>query len=182
MLDPRYVILDSHLNFDLPFQFSQATPIIGQTENGQKTTQKTLKVLPEVIIYDVSLTLTLPPKMTVTSGLNAIAHAVEALYAQEANPIINLLAQEGIKSIAKALPIVIRGKGDVLQARSDALYGAWACGTCLGAVGMSLHHKLCHTLGSSLVGCLSIITDSPTMQAEPLTFPMQRPTPSSSLM
>ncbi|KAF9458400.1 iron-containing alcohol dehydrogenase [Collybia nuda] len=129
---------------------SEATPIIGQTQDGQKTTQKTMKVLPEVIIYDISLTLTLPTQMTVTSGLNAIAHAVEALYAQEANPIIDLLAQEGIKSLAKALPVVIRGKEqDVLQARSDALYGAWACGTCLGAVGMSLHHKLCHTLGGT---------------------------------
>ena len=33
--------------------------------------------------------------------------------------------------------------------RSDALYGAWLCGTVLGHVGMALHHKLCHTLGGS---------------------------------
>ncbi|KAG6834274.1 hypothetical protein H0H93_010735, partial [Arthromyces matolae] len=136
---------------------SEATPIIGQTENGLKTTQKTLKVLPEVIIYDVNLTLSLPPRMSVTSGINAIAHAVEALYSKEANPIIDLLAQEGIKGIASALPTIVRGQSEsqesesvLLEARSNALYGAWACGTCLGAVGMSLHHKLCHTLGVSL--------------------------------
>ncbi|KAG5641918.1 hypothetical protein DXG03_003964 [Asterophora parasitica] len=130
---------------------SEATPIIGQTEDGVKTTQKTLKVLPEVIVYDVDLTLTLPSKMSVTSGVNAIAHAVEALYSKEANPVVNLLAQEGIKAIASALPIIIheRDTPSLREARSGALYGAWACGTCLGAVGMSLHHKLCHTLGGT---------------------------------
>ncbi|KAG6845135.1 hypothetical protein H0H87_000371 [Tephrocybe sp. NHM501043] len=130
---------------------SEATTIIGQTENGLKTTQKTLKVLPEVIIYDVDLTLSLPARMTVTSGVNAIAHAVEALYSKDANPIMDLLAQEGIKSIASALPIIVNETNMevLLEARSNAQYGAWACGTCLGAVGMSLHHKLCHTLGGT---------------------------------
>jgi len=131
---------------------SEATPIIGQTKTvdgvSQKTTQKTNVVLPQVIIYDVDLTMTLPAQMTVTSGLNAIAHAVEALYAKEANPVIDNLAVQGIESIAKALP-VIHQKSDDAEARSNALFGAWACGTCLGAVGMSLHHKLCHTLGGT---------------------------------
>lgn len=108
--------------------FLQATPIIGQTENNVKTTQKTLKVLPEVVIYDVTLTLTLPAQMTITSGMNAIAHAAEALYSPEANPVINLLAEQGVASIAKALPIIHKNPQD-LEARSDALYGAWACGT-----------------------------------------------------
>ncbi|SDB50781.1 maleylacetate reductase [Pseudomonas sp. NFACC23-1] len=143
------------LNTDLPqivipttYAGSEATPIIGQTENGLKTTQRTLKVLPEVIIYDVELTLSLPAEMTVTSGLNAIAHAVEALYSKDANPLISMLAEQGIAAIACALPRIHLNPGDV-EARSDALFGAWACGTCLGAVGMSIHHKLCHTLGGS---------------------------------
>ncbi|MGP6110845.1 maleylacetate reductase [Pseudomonas aeruginosa] len=143
------------LNTDLPqivipttYAGSEATPIIGQTENGLKTTQRTLKVLPEVIIYDVELTLSLPAKMTVTSGLNAIAHAVEALYAKDANPLISMLAEQGIAAIARALPRIHTNPDD-REARSDALFGAWACGTCLGAVGMSIHHKLCHTLGGS---------------------------------
>ncbi|BGO94667.1 hypothetical protein NBRC10512_004903 [Rhodotorula toruloides] len=132
---------------------SEATPIIGQTENDKdgkplKTTQKTMKVLPEVIIYDVDLTLTLPPQMTVTSGLNAIAHAVEALWAVEANPIISNLAIQGIEAIGRSLPL-IKADSQSKDGRADALFGAWACGTCLGAVGMSLHHKLCHTLGGS---------------------------------
>jgi maleylacetate reductase len=127
---------------------SEATPILGETASGQKTTQRTLKVLPEVIIYDVDLTLTLPAALSVTSGMNAIAHAVEALYSEEANPIISLLAHEGIAALARALPIIVTRPAD-RDARSDALYGAWACGVCLGSVGMALHHKLCHVLGGS---------------------------------
>jgi maleylacetate reductase len=127
---------------------SEATPILGETEGGRKTTQRSLKVLPEVIIYDVDLTLTLPPGLTATSGMNAMAHAVEALYAENANPVISLLAEQAIAMLASALPRIVRNPRD-RDARSDALYGAWACGTCLGAVGMALHHKLCHVLGGS---------------------------------
>ena len=127
---------------------SEATPILGQTAGGQKTTLKSDKVLPEVILYDVDLTLTLPAQMTITSGMNAIAHAVEALYSPESNPMIDMLAEQGIAAIARALPIIHKDPNNK-DARSDALFGAWACGTCLGAVGMSLHHKLCHTLGGS---------------------------------
>lgn len=127
---------------------SEATPILGETAAGQKTTQRTFKVLPESIIYDVDLTMTLPKRLAAVSGMNAIAHAVEALYATELDPVIALLAQDGIRALAKALP-VINDQPDDREARSDALYGAWACGTCLGAVGMALHHKLCHVLGGS---------------------------------
>lgn len=94
-----------------------------------------------MIIYDIDLTLSLPAQMTVTSGLNAIAHAVEALWAVEANPVISNLAVQGIEAIGKSLPAISRDPND-RDGRSNALFGAWACGTCLGAVGMSLHHKL----------------------------------------
>ena len=127
---------------------SEMTPILGETEGGRKVTQSTSKVLPEVVIYDVALTLSLPPMLSGTSGINAIAHAVEALYAQSRNPIISLIAAEGIGALARALPRIAETPGDV-AARSDAQYGAWLCGTCLGAVGMALHHKLCHTLGGT---------------------------------
>lgn len=127
---------------------SEATPISGETKDGLKTTQRTLDVLPKVIVYDVNLTLSLPPQMSVTSGFNAIAHAVEALYAQDANPIISNLAEQGIAVLARSLPRIVREPANY-EARSDALFGAWACGTCLGSVGMALHHKLCHTLGGS---------------------------------
>lgn len=125
---------------------SEATPILGETENGVKRTKSDPKILPEVILYDVDLTLGLPVAMSVTSGMNAIAHAVEALYAREANPVISLLAEDGIRALVRALPTITQDPENKV-ARSDALYGAWACGVCLGSVGMALHHKVCHTLG-----------------------------------
>jgi maleylacetate reductase len=125
---------------------SEMTPILGETREGVKTTQRTLKVLPEVVIYDVDLTLLLPPSTSATSGMNAIAHAVEALYAKDRNPMISMMAEEGVSALARALPRISLDPQEQ-EARSDALYGAWLCGTCLGAVAMALHHKLCHVLG-----------------------------------
>jgi maleylacetate reductase len=127
---------------------SEMTPILGETAGGAKTTQRTLKVLPEVVIYDVELTLSLPVAVSGVSGMNALAHAMEALYARDANPVIELMALDGIRALARALPRIAEEPRD-LAARSDALYGAWLSGICLGSVGMALHHKLCHVLGGS---------------------------------
>ncbi len=127
---------------------SEMTPIWGITEGGVKRTGRDARVLPRTVIYDPDLTSSLPAGLSVTSAINAIAHAAEGLYAQDANPIHSLLAEEGIRAIAAGLPRVIANPAD-LDARSDCLYGAWLCGAVLGAVGMSLHHKLCHTLGGS---------------------------------
>lgn len=127
---------------------SEMTPIYGITEGGLKKTGRADQVLPRVVIYDPELTLGLPVGMSITSGMNAIAHAAEGLYSATTNPIIELMAQEGIRALGRALPAVRAQPGD-LDARSDALYGAWLCGTVLASVDMALHHKLCHTLGGS---------------------------------
>ena len=127
---------------------SEMTAIYGITEDGLKKTGKDLRVLPRTVIYDAELTLSLPVPLSMTSGLNAIAHSAEGLYARDGNPIMALLAEEGIRALAAALPQV-QARPDDLQARSQAQYGAWLCGTVLGNVGMALHHKLCHTLGGS---------------------------------
>lgn len=127
---------------------SEVTPSLGQTENNVKTTLKDPRVLPEVVIYDPELTLDLSDSVTVNSLLNALAHAVEGLYARDRNPMSSLMAAEGIRRVVAVLPR-LRQNGTDLQARSDALYGAWLCGSVLGSVGMALHHKLCHTLGGS---------------------------------
>ncbi|MGJ7497260.1 maleylacetate reductase [Variovorax sp. RT4R15] len=127
---------------------SEMTPIYGLTEGGLKKTGKDFRVLPRTVIYDAELSRTLPVGLSVTSGINAIAHAAEGLYAQDSNPVMDLMAQEGIAALARALP-AIRARADDIEARGDALYGAWLCGSVLGNVGMALHHKLCHTLGGS---------------------------------
>ena len=121
---------------------SEMTPILGETADGAKTTRRDTKIQPETVIYDPELTLGLPVPLSVTSGMNAIAHSVEALYAKDGNPVISMMAEEGIRALAGALP-------RLSDARTEALYGAWLCGTVLGATGMALHHKLCHVLGGS---------------------------------
>jgi alcohol dehydrogenase class IV len=127
---------------------SEMTSIYGLTEAGIKKTGRDRKVLPKTVLYDPALTVTLPSKVSGPSGMNAIAHCVEGLYAQDTNPIISLLAAEGIRALARSLPVVVKEPAN-LDARADALYGAWLAGTALGATSMSIHHKLCHTLGGS---------------------------------
>ena len=143
------------LDTDLPilaipstYAGSEMTPIYGITAEGEKKTGRDPKVLPRTVLYDVDLTLTLPVELSMTSGLNAIAHAAEGLYAPDANPVMSMIAEEGIRALAEGLPGVYADSQDP-EARWRCQYGAWLCSTVLGHLGMGLHHKLCHTLGGS---------------------------------
>jgi maleylacetate reductase len=127
---------------------SEMTPIYGITEASEKKTGRDPKVLPRTVIYDPDLSAGLPVGMSIVSGINAIAHAAEGLYARDGNPVMALMAEEGIGALAAGLKVVHERPSDI-EARGDCLYGAWLCGTVLGHVGMALHHKLCHTLGGS---------------------------------
>ena len=127
---------------------SEMTTIYGITEGGQKKTGRDPRVLPRTVIYDPLLTLSLPVGLSITSGINAMAHAAECLYAVDGNPIMDLQSEEGIAALGKALPLIHQDPSN-LEARSLALYGAWLCGQALANAGMALHHKLCHTLGGS---------------------------------
>jgi maleylacetate reductase len=127
---------------------SEMTDIVGQTTGGVKQTTRDPKALPEVIVYDVELTSTLPALVSVTSGANAMAHAIEGLYAENSNPLIALIAEAGIRALASALPRFSQVLDD-MPARAEALYGAWLCGMVLGTTSMALHHKLCHVLGGT---------------------------------
>ncbi|MFI4926071.1 MAG: maleylacetate reductase [Burkholderiales bacterium] len=130
---------------------SEVTPIYGITDAGIKKTGRDLRVLPRTVIYDPDLTLSLPIGMSVTSGINAIAHAAEGLYAADGNPVVDLMAQEGIAALSRARPGIVEAQdADALRsARRDALYGSWLCGSVLGTVSIALHHKLCHILGGA---------------------------------
>jgi alcohol dehydrogenase class IV len=127
---------------------SEMTSIYGITEAGMKKTGRDDRVLPRTVLYDPELSAGLPVGMSITSGINAIAHAAEGLYSVTTNPIIEIMAEQGIAALGRALPRIHAQPRD-MEARSDALYGAWLCGTVLASVDMALHHKLCHTLGGS---------------------------------
>ncbi|MFF3379077.1 maleylacetate reductase [Streptomyces sp. NPDC002680] len=127
---------------------SEMTPVWGLTEAGRKRTGRDPAVLPRTVVYDPELTVGLPLEVSATSGFNAVAHAIEALYAPDASPIVSLMAEEGVRSLLSALPALAIHADDP-YARVEALRGAWLCGACLGATTMSLHHKLCHVLGGT---------------------------------
>jgi alcohol dehydrogenase class IV len=127
---------------------SEVTPFYGYTEDGIKKGKRDRKMLPKTVIYDPSLTVSLPANVSGPSGINAIAHCLEGLYAKNANPIMSLLAAEGIRALARSLPIVVKEPA-TLDARADALYGAWLAGVVLGSVGMAVHHNISHVLGGS---------------------------------
>ncbi|GIH16931.1 maleylacetate reductase and hydroxyquinol 1,2-dioxygenase domain-containing protein [Rugosimonospora africana] len=137
-----------HLAVPTTYAGSEVTPVLGETIGGEKTTRTAPGILPETVVYDVELTLGLPVPVSVASGVNAMAHAVEALYSPDANPVIDGFALQAIAAMAGALPRIAEDPSDV-DAREEALRAGWLAGTCLAGVGMGLHHKLCHVLGGT---------------------------------
>lgn len=129
---------------------SEMTSIYGITAGGAKKTGRDARVLPRTVLYDPDLLRTLPTAVCITSGFNAIAHAAEALYAHDGNPIVSMLAEEGMRAMVEALRGVRAQPADEAErSREQGLYGAWLCGTVLGAAAMGLHHKLCHIIGGT---------------------------------
>jgi maleylacetate reductase len=125
---------------------SEMTTIWGVSQGGAKKTGRDPRVAPKTVIYDPNVTLGLPSATSAASGMNAMAHCVEALYAHDGNPVVSLVAEEGIRALASALPKVV-SDGKDLQARTEALYGAWLAGMSIATTSIALHHKLCHVLG-----------------------------------
>lgn len=147
----KAIALDTHLPIvAIPTTYagSEMTPVYGITENQLKTTGKAAQVLPKIVIYDPALNLNLTAEISACSGMNAMAHAVEALYAKNKNPVISLMALEAIRCLATALPELVQHPNDI-QLREQVSYGAWLAGICLGSVGMAIHHKICHSLGDT---------------------------------
>jgi alcohol dehydrogenase class IV len=127
---------------------SEMTPIWGLTEGARKTTGRDPRVQPRTVIYDPVLTLSLPPEVAGPSGMNAVAHCAEALYADGANPITSLMAERGVAALASSLPRVVAVPDD-LDARGDALVGAYLAAAAFAAAGSGIHHKICHVLGGA---------------------------------
>ncbi len=127
---------------------SEMTDILGETAAGEKATRRSPDIRPETVIYDVDLTLSLPVSLTVTSAMNAIAHAMEAFYAPDRNPVIELMCKDAMVAFRDGIPKLIADPKDA-KARAQALYAAWCCSTALGYVQMALHHKLAHVFGGS---------------------------------
>ena len=127
---------------------SEATSVWGLTEGARKTTGTDPRVLPRVIVYDAELTLSLPAPVSIASGLNALAHCVDAMWGPNADPIDRALAAEGIGSLRTALPAVAADPAG-LDGRERALYAAYLSAVAFASAGAGLHHKICHVLGGA---------------------------------
>jgi maleylacetate reductase len=127
---------------------SELTTIYGLSRDGRKQTGRDPRVLPKVVLYDPALTVSLPPEVTGPSGMNALAHCVEAFYGPGANPISSILATEGIRALAAGLPRAVE-RPDDLEGRTRALHGAWLAGAALAVAGTGIHHQICHVLGGA---------------------------------
>ena len=127
---------------------SEMTPVWGLTEAQRKTTGRSIDVLPKVVVYDPELTFSLPPFITGPSAMNAMAHCVEAFYASGTNPIASLMAEEGIRALARGIPVAVEKPQD-LEGRTETLYGAYLAGAAFAVAGSGLHHKICHVLGGA---------------------------------
>jgi maleylacetate reductase len=125
---------------------SEATDVWGLTENGRKTTGVDPRVLPRAVVYDASLMLGLPVRTSVASGLNALAHCVDAMWGPRVDPIDQSLALDGIRALATGLRLVARSPREV-TGREQTLYGAYLAAVAFSSAGSGLHHKICHVLG-----------------------------------
>jgi maleylacetate reductase len=127
---------------------SEATNVWGLTENATKTTGVDDRVLPAAVVYDAELTLSLPVPLSVSSGLNALAHCVDSLWAPRADPINQAIAAEGIRALAAGLPRIAADPSGI-AGRETALYGAYLAAVSFASAGSGLHHKICHVLGGT---------------------------------
>lgn len=131
---------------------SEMTPIFGVTGEvdgrPRKQTVNDPRAAARLVIYDPRLTLDLPPGLTASTGINALAHCIEALYSVTRHPLSAAAALEGMRRIVRALPQCY-DRPDFLEARSEMMLGAHLAGFSLASVKMALHHGLCHVLGGS---------------------------------
>jgi maleylacetate reductase len=127
---------------------SEATNVWGLTEKTRKTTGVDARVLPRSVVYDATLTASLPVPMSVASGLNALAHCVDSMWGPRTDPINQALAGEGIRVLAAGLPAVVTDPVG-LPGREQMLYGAYLAAVAFSSAGSGLHHKICHVLGGA---------------------------------
>jgi maleylacetate reductase len=125
---------------------SEMTAVWGNSDGKMKRTFRDTEVAPQLVLYDPELTYDLSPAVSAASGMNAIAHCVEAEYAPEQGPVTSWFALGGLKHLAENLPIVVSNPSNA-DARSNALFGAHLAGRALDMTSMGLEHKLAHVMG-----------------------------------
>ena len=151
--DARFIDLPSLPAIAVPTTYSGAemTPFFGVTDPvaQRKGVAGAAHTAPKGVIYDPSLTYGLPPEVSASTGMNALAHCVEAAYSAQRTPASEALALEGVRRISRSLPRVVEAPNDPVS-RAEMLSAAWLAGCVLNNATMAAHHALCHALGGQL--------------------------------
>jgi alcohol dehydrogenase class IV len=137
-----------HIAVPTTYAGSEVTPTLGETENGAKTVRRDPALAPGTVVYDPELTLSMPAGLTRASAVNALAHAVEALWAPETTAASDAVATEAAEVILTALPAVLSDLSSV-EARGRLQEAAWLAGVSLAQTRMGLQHQLAHLLGGA---------------------------------
>jgi maleylacetate reductase len=137
-----------HLSIPTTYSGAELTPFFGMTDEAtrQKSGAGGPTVAPAAAIYDPALTLSTPARISAETGMNALAHGVEAAYSPHRTPEAEAVALACVARIASALPLVVE-RPDDLAARTAMLEGAVLGGRCLQNASMGVHHGLAQLVG-----------------------------------
>jgi alcohol dehydrogenase class IV len=128
---------------------SEVSPnaILIDDEDGQKKGIISPLLVPDLVLVDPVLSISVPPAVTAATGLDALTHCIEAYTNKFSNPFIDLFALEGIRLIAANLVDAVQD-GNNLVAREKLSMGSMQGGFCLGPVNTAAVHALAYPLGT----------------------------------
>jgi len=140
--------LVGHVSIPTTYSGAELTPFFGMTDPATRQKQGAggPTTAPLVAVYDPELTLSTPPRVSAETGMNALAHCVEAAWSPHRTPEAEAIALAGAAAVHRALPAVVAAPDDV-EARAAMLEGACLAGRCLMNAGMGVHHGLSQLVG-----------------------------------
>ena len=122
--------------------------VIADSASGTKASIRHEHLLPRVALLDPTLTHSVPPRVTASTGIDALIQLIEPYVSRCANPMIDALAIEGIRRAARALPRAYADGGDA-EARADMMLAAAWSGMALAHCGLGAAHAFAGPLGGS---------------------------------
>jgi len=127
---------------------SEATPnaIVTIPEQGLKVGIVSRNFMADYVILDPMLTVKLPPAITASTGIDALAHAIECFISKKANPFSDMLALTAIRLICSSIKTAYT-TGENLQARHNMILGSFYGGMCIASSGTTAVHALSYPLG-----------------------------------
>lgn len=127
---------------------AELTPGAGVTEHGMKRVLWDQALAARAVLYETSSLNELPDSIVATTGMNAVAHAVEATYSSMGNGIGDALALAGLERLAAGLLRYLAIGDRSEQAKTEMFTGAVLAGRALCVARVCLHHAICHVLGA----------------------------------